>query len=161
MNKVSQFLEHDHARCDSLYVDVVNCVAARDWAQAALRFPEFAEAMQLHIDMEESVVYPAFEQALGNDSGPTRIMRAEHQLLREILHRMTAAILHRDLIEFSDHADTFRLTTQQHNLKEEGMLFPLVDKMLHHRYDELVQAMTGLCRSASGQAAWAPAASAT
>jgi iron-sulfur cluster repair protein YtfE (RIC family) len=152
MNKVSKFLEHDHTRCDNLYLDAVACVAARDWDQAAIDFAAFAAALRLHMKMEESVIYPAFDEVLGTATGPTQTMRAEHQLLCELLHRMSVAIKHRNVIEFSDHADSFRLTTQQHNLKEEGMLFPLIDTMLRHRYDELVQAMTGLYRTVSPQA---------
>lgn len=155
MNKVSKYLEHDHARCDNLYVRAVASVAARDWDQAAIRFPEFSEALRLHMEMEELVIYPAFEEVLGTTTGPTQTMRAEHKLLCEILHRLTEAIKRRNVIEFSDHADTFRLTTQQHNLKEEGMLFPLIDMMLRHRYDELVQAMTGLRGTAVIEAAQA------
>lgn len=147
MNEVSKYLEQDHARCDKLYADAVACVGARDWAQAAVRFADFAEAQRLHIEMEESVIYPAFEEAAGTSTGPTQAMRAEHHLLREILSRMSEAITRRSMIEFSDHVDTFRLITQQHNLKEEGMLFPLIDKMLRHRYDELVQAMTAMGRA--------------
>ncbi|HEU4776107.1 MAG TPA: hemerythrin domain-containing protein [Telluria sp.] len=151
MNEVSKYLEQDHARCDQLYADAVTHVAARDWEQAAVRFADFAEAQRLHIEMEESVLYPAFEQAAGTSTGPTLAMRAEHHLLREILFRLSEAINRRSVIEFSDHADTFHLITQQHNLKEEGMLFPLIDKMLRHRYDELVQAMTAMRPAAAIQ----------
>lgn len=144
MHKVSNYLAHDHDRCDGLYADAVALVAAHDWEQAAVSFLAFAEAMRRHVEMEERVIYPAFEQLLANTAAPTQSLHAEHQLLCEIMYRMSMAIKRRDVIEFSDHADSFRLTTEQHNLKEEGILFPMFDKLLRPRYDELVRAMDGL-----------------
>ncbi|MBA5687851.1 hemerythrin domain-containing protein [Rugamonas apoptosis] len=144
MHKVSNYLAHDHSRCDGLYADAVAHVAAHDWDQAAISFLEFAEAMRRHVEMEERVVYPAFEELLANTAAPTQSLHAEHHLLCEIMHRMGMAIQRRDVIEFSDHADTFRLITEQHNLKEEGILFPMFDKLLRPRYDELVHAMDDL-----------------
>jgi hemerythrin-like domain-containing protein len=150
MQKVSNYLARDHDRCDGLYADAVARVAAHDWEQASVSFLEFAEAMRRHVEMEERVVYPAFEELLANTAAPTQALHAEHQLLSEIMYRMSMAIKRRDVIEFSDHADTFRLTTEQHNRKEEGILFPMFDKLLRPRYNELVQAMDGLHNDQAG-----------
>jgi iron-sulfur cluster repair protein YtfE (RIC family) len=144
MHKVSSFLDHDHARCDALYVQSVAFVIARDWERAAKRFSDFSDSLLRHMAMEESIVYPAFEEELGTATGPTQSMRSEHLLLRGLLHRLSESIEQKNVIEFSDHADTFRITMQQHNLKEEGILYPMVDRVLRRRHGELVSAMIAI-----------------
>jgi hemerythrin-like domain-containing protein len=81
--------------------------------------------------MEEEVLFPAFEQATGmTDGGPTFVMRSEHDQMRGLLEQMETAADGGDRDELIDLGDTLLMLIQQHNQKEEQMLYPLAEQAL-------------------------------
>lgn len=126
MPTISEFMSTDHQRCDALFAEA----EAAAPAAAAQAFATFAEAMQHHLAMEEQVLFPAFEQATGNSMGPTRIMRMEHEQMRELFGQMGEALAAHDANTFAGLAETLLILMQQHNLKEEQILYPMSDRAL-------------------------------
>lgn len=153
MEKLSIYLARDHARYEAMYRSVLASVTGRDWPRATLRFAGFAQALTRHMAMEEAVVFTAVEQATGTHGGPIGVLRTEHQQIRGILQRLAGAIAQRHLIDFSDHADTFRILLQQHSLKEDGILYPLADCVLQARHAELIGQMTAFVHADGADAA--------
>lgn len=141
MTTISSFLETDHASCDQSLSDVEEAVEREDWARARRLMADFEAALHRHFAMEEEVLFPAFEQATGMTSGPTAVMRAEHRQLRDIVAEASAALQAHDRDGFCAAAETMQILMGQHNLKEEGVLYPAADRMLHARADQLVHAM--------------------
>lgn len=129
MPTISDYLSADHQRCDSLFAEA-EAAAAHNQADANAAFDAFAAAMLHHLDMEESVLFPAFEQATGSNMGPTRIMRMEHAQMRELFAQMQDALGANDSTTFAGLAETLLILMQQHNLKEEQMLYPMSDRAL-------------------------------
>ena len=87
--------------------------------------------MRAHLEMEEQVLFPAFDAAAGmSGGGPTMVMRSEHDQMRDVLRRMgdSAAVGEHD--ELLDHGDTLLMLVGQHNIKEEQMLYPMAADML-------------------------------
>jgi iron-sulfur cluster repair protein YtfE (RIC family) len=126
MPTISDYLSADHQRCDSLFAEA-EAAAANNQSAA---FDAFAAAMLHHLDMEESVLFPAFEQATGSNMGPTRIMRMEHAQMRELFAQMQEALSADDSTTFAGLAETLLILMQQHNLKEEQVLYPMSDRAL-------------------------------
>lgn len=125
MPTISEFMSTDHQRCDALFAE-----AEAEPVTAMQAFAAFTEAMQHHLAMEEQVLFPAFEQATGNSMGPTRIMRMEHEQMRELFGQMIDALVARDVNTFAGLAETLLILMQQHNLKEEQILYPMSDRAL-------------------------------
>lgn len=146
MDTISAYLEKDHARCDGLYLQSLACVAARDWQQAAELLDRFARELQRHFTMEEEVVFAAFEAATGATSGHTQALRREHRQLSGILQRLADAVAQQHVSDVEDHADTFRIMLWHHSLKEEGMLYPLADRVLRGQHGALIGVMESLSR---------------
>jgi iron-sulfur cluster repair protein YtfE (RIC family) len=144
MDTISAYLEKDHSRCDGFYLRSLACVATRDWQQAAELLDQFAQELQRHFTMEEEVVFAAFEAATGATSGPTESLRREHRQLSGILERLADAVAQRHVSDVADHADTFRIMLWHHALKEEGILHPLADRVLHGQHVELIGAMKAI-----------------
>lgn len=117
------FFTADHRACDALWAEVEAAADAGDRARVTAAFAAFDAAMRRHMDMEEQVLFPAFEQATGITMGPTRVMRAEHQQMRGLLDEMARCA--GDDGALLDHGDTLMMLIQQHNAKEEGMLYPM------------------------------------
>ena len=62
--------------------------------------------------------------------GPTMIMRGEHTQMRELLDEMAQSIADRDSDSYLGQSETLLMIMQQHNLKEQQMLYPMTDQVL-------------------------------
>lgn len=144
MAVITPFLADDHHYCDERFAAVEEAAQTGDPAGCRQRFQQFQAAMEHHFQKEEKVLFPAFEQATGNAMGPTRVMRLEHQHMRETLAEMSSALASDDLEEFLGQAETLLILMQQHNIKEEQMLYPMCDRALSAAVDSLIQDMRDL-----------------
>ncbi|MFC1680866.1 hemerythrin domain-containing protein, partial [Pseudomonadota bacterium] len=82
-----------------------------------------------------------FEDATGTTAGPTEIMRSEHTQMRDLLYRMNAALEQRDQDDYLGYSETLLIIMQQHNAKEEQMLYPMADQVLGPDVDEVIRSM--------------------
>ena len=73
--------------------------------------------------------------------GPTMIMRAEHESIRETINTLQNALKNKDLDQFSGSAETLHIFIQQHNMKEEQILYPMSDQHLEGETDEIISQM--------------------
>lgn len=144
MHTVTDYMSTDHKHCDDVFAALENSVKNGRWDAAAETFKDFIEAMQAHFMMEEEVLFPAFEQATGSSAGPTAVMRGEHQQMRDIFVELRDAFEQRNPDEFSGVADTLNIMLQQHNMKEEGILYPMTDRVLANTREEVLDAMNKL-----------------
>lgn len=131
------FFTDDHRRCDEIWSAVESAVDAGDTARAATLFAEFHADMLRHFAMEEEVLFPAFEQATGMQGGPTQVMRMEHEQMRAVLEQMANAASRGDFDQVVDHGDTLLMVVQQHNVKEEGVLYPMAEQRLASQWGEI------------------------
>ena len=83
MSALTTYMTSDHRRCDDIFAALENSVGDGDWATATAELERFLQAMERHFQIEEEILFPAFEQATGMDMGPTRVMRSEHQQMAE------------------------------------------------------------------------------
>ncbi|MCK7498190.1 MAG: hemerythrin domain-containing protein [Comamonadaceae bacterium] len=97
---------------------------------AAPSSTKFRRETEAHFCAEEDVLFPNFERRTGMSSGPTRMMRMEHMQMRGLLDQLAAAQAGRDTGAFCGAADTLLIMMQQHNLKEENILYPMCDQAL-------------------------------
>lgn len=130
MDSIHHYLAGDHRACDEQYEWAESRVACADWPGAAAAFAAFAWHLAQHMNQEERILFPAIDRASGNASGATAVMRSEHEHMRATLHAMAAAIAARDAATFFELADGMRMLTHQHNLKEEGVLYPMAERLL-------------------------------
>lgn len=144
MQKIATYLDQDHRRCDDQYAVAESDVILRHWDDASSHFGTFLQMFELHLDKEERILFPRLDHALGNGYGPTIVMRGEHRQMRDMLAEMKAAIAQQDSDAFFDNADTLRILMRQHNLKEEGILYPQADFVLATQADAVVASMESM-----------------
>ena len=101
----------------------------------------FLNEMERHFQMEETVIFPTFEEISGMRQGPTQVMRMEHQQMRNLLARMSEAVSNGDPEEILEVGETMMILMQQHNVKEEGILYPMVDQHLASYREDLFERM--------------------
>jgi hemerythrin-like domain-containing protein len=136
---VTEFFTHDHRACDALWAAVESAADGGDAAGTLTQWQAFEEATRRHLAMEEEVLFPAFERATGMTAGPTQVMRMEHERMRGLLDQMSAAARAGAFDDVLDHGDTLLMLTQQHNQKEEMMLYPLAAQNLANQWAGLLE----------------------
>ncbi len=141
MGAIADFLAADHRRCDELFARAENAAATGDWPACASAFSNFRRALERHLGMEERVLFPAFEQRTGMTAGPTAVMRGEHGQMRDLCGQMEDSAQRRSGEEFLGHCEAMLILMQQHNLKEENVLYPMAERALGAVAAELVQRM--------------------
>jgi len=138
MNSIRDLMTHDHRHCDDLFVAVEGFVGKSDWGQAGKAFDGFRAAMLAHFRSEETSLFPAFEAQTGMTMGPTQVMRSEHEQMRQLIEACHASLVAHDADDYLGYAETLLIMMQQHNLKEENVLYPMCDQHLSSRSTELL-----------------------
>lgn len=119
-----EYLIATHRRCRLLLGEVCHLVACADWVAAQHHCRAFCTEMDSHFADEEEIVYPLFEQATAMPQGPTEVMRYEHDQMRELMEALYQAVAAADPVQFEQLAASLQLLLQQHNVKEETILYP-------------------------------------
>ena len=131
------FFSADHRECDDAWAALEAAASATDQAKAGTLLPVFSARLLHHLEMEEKILFPAFEAATGMRGGPTNVMRSEHTQMRAVLTEMERRMSTGDLDGLLDQGDTLLMLIQQHNAKEEGMLYPMAEQALGEQWDSL------------------------
>lgn len=141
MSTIVEFLGNDHRACDDLFASAEAEVAQHKWDSARSLFGQFEQAMAHHLTMEEDVLFPAFEDRTGMRAGPTEVMRMEHAQMRGLLQEMASAVAAGNRDSYLGLSETLNMLMQQHNLKEENMLYPMADRALGTDREAIIRAM--------------------
>src|SRR5262245_7798384 len=89
---VSEYLVSDHRRLDALAADTERLVREGAFPAAAIRFAQFVDGLNRHIDIEEQILFPAIERAARTSVGCTIVMRAEHAEIRRCMEQVRARL---------------------------------------------------------------------
>ncbi|MFT7009262.1 MAG: hemerythrin-like domain-containing protein [Colwellia sp.] len=126
MTSIPEFMTTKHRECDEIFTDAEAAVAKADWSLAITKWQSFALELTQHFSQEEDVLFPKFEQATGMTAGPTQVMRMEHQQMRALVQDLDNALAAQDKDEYLGLSETLMVMMQQHNMKEEMMLYPMM-----------------------------------
>lgn len=127
-----------HRECDEVFSEAESAVSESNWTLATEKWQTFTQELNEHFMQEEEVLFPAFEQATGMTSGPTEVMRMEHQQARALVTSLDDALATTDKDTFLGLSETLMVLIQQHNMKEEMMLYPMMAQNLSNG-DELIE----------------------
>jgi len=130
MTTIRSYMTEDHRRCDDLFAEAEQAVGKGNIELARAAFGHFCSAMLAHFDSEEKTLFPTFEAKTGMRMGPTQVMRMEHEQLRSLMDDALAALTTATAEDYLGLADTLVIMMQQHNMKEENMLYPMCDQHL-------------------------------
>ncbi|PKO38671.1 MAG: hemerythrin [Betaproteobacteria bacterium HGW-Betaproteobacteria-6] len=146
MTTIRSFMTEDHRRCDDLFAEAEQAVSKGNLELALVAFGHFRSAMLAHFDSEEKTLFPTFEAKTGMSQGPTQVMRMEHEQLRGLMDDAINALKTANAEEYLGQADTLVIMMQQHNMKEENMLYPMCDQHLTAELPAVLERLeTELC----------------
>ena len=130
MTSFTDRMQDHHKHCDDEFAAAEDAAREGDWSACESAFASFRDSIEAHFASEEGIIFPAFEQRSGMFGGPTQVMRSEHTQMRGLLAQMAQALAQKDGDAFGGAAETLLVLMQQHNLKEENILYPMCDQVL-------------------------------
>ena len=127
---ISNYMKAEHRECDTLFAGAEEAVALNEWQVANDRFLAFANETLRHFKEEEEELFPAFEAQTGSSEGPTMVMRHEHEQVKGLIGKMAGAIEETDKDAYLSLCESMMILLQQHNMKEEQMLYAMCERVL-------------------------------
>ena len=142
--EISKFMTEDHKKCDEVFSELENSILNKKTDGIEKKFEEVSNDFLRHFKMEEEVMFPAFEARTGMSEGPTQVMRMEHNQMKHVIYQMEDDIKKGDYDHFLGLSETFIILVQQHNAKEEQMLYNMMDQALEDIEAETVEKMKNI-----------------
>lgn len=136
---INQFMTTDHRACDEEFAKLENLIDENNFTNADNLFEDFKNHMFKHFDMEEKIMFPQFNESSHEGCNPTGVMIMEHDQMRELINRMETALKSKDKEQFLGLSENLLFVMQQHNMKEEQIMYNLVDQTLNS--DEIIKQM--------------------
>ncbi len=131
LRAVREAMAWDHRRLDAMGEAAFAARWARQYEEATQVFAAFAHGLRRHIDVEEQLLLPEFEQRSGmsGDYGPSTVMRAEHRAIVSLLAEIAKQIGDPEAPVELSRAE-LRDILHDHDLKEELVIYPALDRLL-------------------------------
>ena len=128
MDRLTRLMHQHHGHCDEVFAAAEAAARAGDWSACGEALQRFRADLLEHLDVEEGRIFPAFESHTGNATGPTRVMRSEHEQMRKLFGDMEEKLSAKDGDGYLGLAETLMVMMQQHNMKEEQILYRMMDQ---------------------------------
>ncbi|RKT44873.1 hemerythrin domain-containing protein [Thiocapsa rosea] len=129
-DSIATYMTDDHQRCDHLLAACERAISNGNWTRLAEQATEFSKALIDHFDMEEQILFPELVAVSPWASGPTGMMTMEHGQMRSLVEEFSEAVGAQDADACLGILETLHLLIQQHNSKEEGILYPMAEENL-------------------------------
>ena len=126
MTSIPDYMTAKHRECDDVFAIAESKIVDGNWPIALEKWQEFKLKLMHHFEQEEGTLFPTFEQATGMTGGPTQVMRMEHQQMRALVQELDNAMTAKDKDTYLGLSETLMVMMQQHNMKEEMMLYPMM-----------------------------------
>lgn len=132
------WLNHDHKQYESAVHRCRRVCDDKDWAKVRNLFQDFVSSYEMHVRLEEDVLFPLYEQRVETPTEPADSLREDHAQI----FRLTQHIL--DLLERGDWQGVptdmsllYRLLIKHHE-KEEEIFLPMASEALLSDKDEIL-----------------------
>lgn len=135
---ISSLMTHDHRNCDLAIEEMEQFASIKDFNESLNAFTKWQDVNLAHFNIEEEYLFPETINALGMKIPPIMVMEMEHQQIKKCLTEIELALRQEDMEKFQHLIETCLIMIQQHNMKEEQILYPIIDKALYNKQDELV-----------------------
>ena len=143
MSNIKEYLTSDHRKCDAIFAQMEEA-ASKSLGDAKELAKAFVADMERHFQMEERVMFAEFETKTGMTQGPTAMMRQEHMQMRALMAQLLESIDAQNKDRFFGTSETLMILLQQHNMKEEQMLYSMAQQHLSAESERIVEMMDSL-----------------
>ena len=142
MNKTSNWLIHDHRKYDEMLTQCEMAAEMADWKDAVRLFNEFTTDLKLHMQMEDEVLYPLFEQKDADPENEMTGLHEEHENIVRLLRDLACVIKNKNIDHFMESLEPLHETMNEHNMHEEAVFLSLGSDSLLTRRDEIMDKLS-------------------
>lgn len=134
-------MTQDHRHCDELFENIENFVSKKEFERAGILLENWIKKNLTHFETEEEIIFKKLDEKMGMIIPPVQMMLHEHSQIRNLIKQMRDSLKDKDSALFLGTAESCFMMIQQHNMKEEQILYPLIDKNLTNEaeFHELVK----------------------
>lgn len=144
MNENTNWLVHDHRKYDEMLTQCEMAAEMADWKDAVRLFNEFTSDLKLHMQLEDEVLYPLFEQKEADSEDEMTELHEEHETLVRLLRDLVCVIQTKNIDHFMESLLPLHETMNEHNKHEEAVFRRLgSDSLLTHR-DEIMEKLSAV-----------------
>ena len=144
MNETSNWLLHDHRKYDALLTECEMAAGMADWKDTVHLFNEFVADLKLHMQMEDEVLYPFFEEEVSDAADKIAVLYEEHENLVRLLRDMVSVIKTKNIELFTESVLLLHGAMNKHNYHEEVVFQCLGENSLLTRRDEIMARLHAL-----------------
>ncbi len=145
---LSSALTSEHRRLDELWNETRRTVENDASAERITRLEAFGKELRRHILDEEEILFPRFEERTGTRAGgPTAVMRMEHRQMEALIQELITTLgKGSGPVQVAEQTKVFSSLMDGHDKKEEGMLYPMMDRAFGEVEGPALLAKTSLGR---------------
>ena len=151
MNSTGNWLVHNHSEQEELLFRCQEAVEVEDWESANLAFRELIMRLKSHIELEEEVLYPAYESRVEAPQQPTESLREEHSKIVQFIRDMNRLFASRNSDSVLECLARLENLMIKHHEKEEDIFLPMAGSVLEAGREELLQKMNDFDASKSNR----------
>jgi len=141
VSNLVEYMVEEHDYCNDLFCDSENLAAESKWTELKSSFEKYTLDLEKHFNKEEKVLFPRAEKKMGSQEGPTAVMRLEHEQMRVLVENLNRSIDEENKAGFLGETETLLVLMQQHNMKEEQILYPMLDRLLGDELEQVFSEM--------------------
>src|SRR5215831_9030613 len=139
--RLAEIANHHRHEMESRFAAVADSLRRAAWSASGERFAALRGRIEAHMSIEERDIFPLLDRLL-----PQRdliaALRREHARFREVLAYVGACIDMRDASAASFALERLFEQLENHDAREEWILFPMCERLLDHEHlSELSKAL--------------------
>jgi len=131
---ITSYMSQDGTRLRALLAEVDRLLEDEQIERADHLFQDFYAGLLRHMQVEEDLLFPLFEQRAGVLGSPIERLRGEHRELSDGLAKMHDALAHLDARRYARARLELGALLASHEAKEGRVFYPVIDRCL--RADE-------------------------
>jgi hemerythrin-like domain-containing protein len=127
-----------HEELDELFLTHQEALLALDLDRARDLLWEFETGLRHHMRLEEELLLPIYQRAAPVPGGAVELFTGEHRKMLWFLERFKESMaeleagqpdLKRRVIQLLDHQAQFKHLVEHHDLREQSILYPALDRV--------------------------------
>ncbi|QOG11932.1 hemerythrin domain-containing protein [Arcobacter sp. FWKO B] len=136
---INSFMTNEHRKCDDVFAELESAIDSGNFQASKELFEKFHNDMLKHFRQEETVMFAEFNSCSGGGCNPTSVMLAEHDQMRVTMDQIKTALDNSDKNRALGLSENLLFIMQQHNMKEEQIMYNLADNTLNS--DDIIEKM--------------------
>lgn len=144
MSTTDNWLIHDHHKYDEMLTECEMAAEMADWKDAIRLFNQFTTELNLHMQLEDEVLYPIFEDKQNDDDDEMSILHEEHENIVRLLRDLVCVIKTKNIDHFMDSLVPLHEAMNEHNEHEEIVFERLGSDSLLTRRDEIMEQLSAI-----------------